>query len=427
MIDTKGLRIDTERLWADVMALAALTDPDKPYTRRSFSPRFDEGRRWLDGRFRQAGLATRIDAGGNLIGRREGDGGRNATLMLGSHSDTVPSGGRFDGIAGLVSALEVARVLGEAGIGLAHPLEIVDFLAEEPSEFGLSCIGSRAMAGVLTADMLALRDGQGRVLGAAIDAVGGDVARLDTARRDDIAAFLELHIEQGVVLERAGIDVGVVTGLVGIARFEIVFSGLAAHAGTTPMHLRKDAGVAAADTVVQVACFAAAHAKKHDPFVATCGVVEQWPNAANIVPERARIVVDARAMDHAVTDEFHAWLEAAIVAIATRHGCAVVFRVLSDTQPTPSDGGIQALLAESASARGISTRPLASGAGHDAAFIGRLAPMGMVFVPSKDGRSHCPEEWTEAAEIVAGATVLLEAVLRLDAQVRGLEPNGAQG
>lgn len=412
-----NLPIDGDRLWSDLMELAAITDPGMPYTRRSFSPRFLEGRAWLAKRFSEAGLAVRIDAGGNLIGRMDGTDARAGTIMIGSHSDTVPAGGRFDGVAGVVSALEIARSLRAAGRTLRHAIEVVDFLAEEPSEFGLSCVGSRAMSGMLTAEQLGYRDQTGEVLGHAIGRVGGDTSRLETARRDDVAAFFELHIEQGIVLEQGGIDLGIVTAIAGIARVEVIFEGRADHAGTTPMDLRSDAGLAAALTAAFVAERAGQDARGgNGHFVATTGVVEIAPNAANVVPGRARLVVDIRAEDHRVTERFLAALEQRTQEVA--HACRVTrsgWAVLSDTNPAACDGRLQVMLSQGAGALGYSTMPMASGAGHDAAFMTHIAPSAMIFVPCRDGRSHAPEEWAEPEAIAAGAAVIHDAILCFDA------------
>lgn len=421
-----NLPVDGGRLWADLMALGTITEPDRPYTRRSFSPLFLEGRDWLAKRFAAAGLAVRTDAGGNLIGRLDGARGDAGTIMIGSHSDTVPAGGRFDGVAGVIVALEIVRSLREAGRRLDCAIEIVDFLAEEPSEFGLSCVGSRAMTGRLTEAQLAYRDPAGERLDQAIRRVGGDPARLAAARRDDIVGFFELHIEQGIVLEQNRIDLGLVTGIAGIARVEMVFEGRADHAGTTPMDLRRDAGLAGAMTaafVAEAAGEAAAGGNGH--FVATTGIVEQAPNAANVVPGRARLVVDIRAEDHAATERFLAALDARSGEIAA--ACRVErarWALLSDTDPSPCDAGLQALLSQSAEALGYSYRAMASGAGHDAAFMAHVAPSAMVFVPCREGRSHAPEEWAEPDAIAAGAAVIHDAVLRLDAQRR---QNAAEG
>ena len=189
------LPVDADRLWDDIMALAAISDPERPYTRRSFTSLYQQGREWLTRRFAEAGLEVRIDAAGNLIGRRAGADSGLKAIVLGSHSDTVPSGGRFDGIAGVIAALETARSLKNAGVVLRHPLEVVDFLAEEPSEFGLSCVGSRGMAGALEPSMLALKGPGSEPLAEALRRVGGDPDRLAEAKREDVGVSLELHIE----------------------------------------------------------------------------------------------------------------------------------------------------------------------------------------------------------------------------------------
>src|SRR3954468_6173023 len=205
--DTKP-PINKNRLWDNHMALAAITDPDKPWTRRSFSPRFLDGRAWLRAQFLAAGMSVRIDAGANMIARLEGSVAGLPPIMLGSHSDTVPSGGRFDGISGILTALEEVRALQAAGYRSRHPIEIVDFLAEEPSEYGLSCVGSRAMVGELDPKMLTYTNAEGETLADAIKRVGGDPAAIAAMPKPEFVGYLELHIEQGIVLERNALDVG---------------------------------------------------------------------------------------------------------------------------------------------------------------------------------------------------------------------------
>lgn len=410
--------IDSDRLWNDLMALAAITDPDKPYTRRSFSPLFLKGRNWLKARFEDAGLTVRLDAAANLIGRLEGAGADVPTIMLGSHSDTVPSGGRFDGPAGVLAALEVVRAMNATGYRPRHAIEIVDFLAEEPSEYGVSCVGSRGMAGVLDEKMLAYTNAAAEKLSDAIDRVGGDVAHLDRARRSDVIGYLELHIEQGVVLQNSKIDLGLVTAIVGITRVEIIFEGAADHAGTTLMEYRKDASLAAAQLLLFVNEKAnALAARKQGHFVATAGIFEVQPNASNVVPGRARMVFDIRAENHAMIGEFLGALDAESQAIAERyHVKRARYDVLSSTKPTICDKHLLDLLKRGAQALGFSTMPLASGAGHDAAFVARIAPSAMVFIPCRDGKSHAPEEWTEKHQLAAGTAALYEAVRLLDGQ-----------
>lgn len=422
---TRNLPVDADRLWADVMALAGITDPARPYTRRSFSPLFLKGRDWLRTQFQAAGLTTRIDAAGNLIGRRDGADPARGAIAIGSHSDTVPSGGRFDGIAGVVTGLEIARALRDRDVVLRHSFEVIDFLAEEPSEYGLSCVGSRGMAGLLEPH-LALASPDGESLGDALTRVGGDPARLSEALRTDLRAFLELHIEQGPVLEQRGIDVGIVTSIAGIRRVEIVFEGAADHAGTTPMDMRRDALVAGARTAGFVRECAETLARGDAFFVATVGVFEIAPNAANVVPARCRLVIDIRTGDVALTERFVAAVERESASFA--HEARVErtsFKTLSDGAPVQCDAGLQTALRESAKNLGLSATDLASGAGHDAAFVSRLCPAAMVFIPCREGKSHAPEEWTERDALSAGAAVMFEALMTLDARLAPASDAGA--
>jgi N-carbamoyl-L-amino-acid hydrolase len=415
-----NLPLDGDRLWADVMDLAALTEPDRPYTRRSFTPLFLRGRNLVAKRFAEAGLTVRIDTAGNMIGRLEGADPTRGVIAVGSHSDTVPAGGRFDGIAGLATALEVVRALRDQGVRLEHTIEVIDFLAEEPSEYGLSCIGSRGMSGVLEPPMLEMTEPGGETLRAALCRVGGDPDRLAEAKRSDIKAFLELHIEQGIVLESQGLDVGIVTSLVGIRRMEIVFEGAADHAGTTPMHLRQDALVAGASTAVSVRAIAEQLASEGQGyFVATVGIFSVEPGASNIVPGRCRLVIDARSTNPALSARF---VEAIDQESAAHAAAARVKRLpiatLSDSTPVICDETVRAAMQQGARDLGLGTTDLASGAGHDAGFMSRISKSAMVFVPCKGGKSHVPEEWSDREQIAAGAAVILQAVKALDKTLR---------
>jgi N-carbamoyl-L-amino-acid hydrolase len=409
--------LDRQKLWDDLMALAAITEPDRPYTRRAFSPLFDEGRVWLAERMREAGLRTHVDAAGNLIGRREGTRASLPAIVVGSHSDSVPSGGRFDGMAGVAAGIAIARALAASGVDLEHPLEIVDFLAEEPNEFGLSCIGSRGISGRLTAEHLKVKSPRDETLAEALIRVGGNPAQLGAARRGDIEAALELHIEQGPVLEAESIDIGVVTAIVGITRFEIEFKGRAGHAGTTPMQGRRDPLIAAAQLVGWVrqrAVELAARGRGH--FVATVGIIEALPGGSNVIPRSARIVIDARSEIRVLMEEFRGALDQesrdAAQAANVERG---KFAILSDNMPAACDAHLQKVLAESAASLGLTSRAMASGAGHDMAFLAQVAPAAMLFIPCKEGRSHTPEEWASADAVAAGTRVLLDAILKIDA------------
>jgi N-carbamoyl-L-amino-acid hydrolase len=410
------LAIDRDALWADIVALGAITDPARPYTRRSFSPLFLEGRDWLTRRFADAGLSPHIDVAGNLIGRRPGSNPKAGTIMIGSHSDSVPSGGRFDGMAGIVAGIAIARALAETGTALRHNLEIVDFLAEEPSEYGVSCIGSRGVTGQLSATHLALRNKQDETLSEGLIRMGARPGELADAVRRDVRAAFELHIEQGPVLEARAIDVGIVTAIVGITRIEILFGGTAGHAGTTPMALRRDPLIAAARMIGWVRDAAAEFAARgQGHFVATTGIIEALPGASNVIPKTARIVIDARSEARAPMLEFLAALEAeSAVAAAAANVDLLRCERLSDGLPAACDPGLRGMLAASARRLGLSTMEMASGAGHDMAFLSLICPAAMVFIPCKAGRSHTPEEWTTPDSLAAGTEVLLDAVLRVD-------------
>jgi N-carbamoyl-L-amino-acid hydrolase len=403
------------RIAEDIDALAAITDPGRPYTRRAFTPTFLRGRDYLTRRFEAAGLETRIDAAGNLIGRRPGSVG-GKTIVLGSHSDTVPDGGRFDGIAGVVAALEVARALSDQHITLAHDLEIVDFLAEEVSIFGVSCIGSRGMAGVRPDEWLA-READGLTLVDGITQVGGDPAA--RSARTDIAAFLELHIEQGPVLENSHLDIGVVTAIAGITRIEIIVHGRADHAGTTPMRARHDALATAAHLVTGIEALALKLSDGPHHFAATVGEFGIEPGAANVVPSRARLLIDARAERRADMEVFLAQLKALVATTTAETGVTIDPPLtISDNLPTPCDPSVLQILDASAAAVGARHRRMASGAGHDTAFMARITRAAMLFIPCLGGRSHTPDEYAETTDIALGAAVLLEAVKRLDHELR---------
>jgi N-carbamoyl-L-amino-acid hydrolase len=410
--------IDQDRLWNDHMALAAITDPGKPWTRRSFSPRFLEGRAWLRERFLAAGMTVRLDAGANLIARLDGSVTDAPIIMLGSHSDTVPSGGRFDGISGILTALEAVRALQATNYALRHPIEIVDFLAEEPSEYGLSCVGSRAMVGELDAKMLTYTNTKGETLAEAIIRVGGDPAAIPYMKKPVIAGYLELHIEQGVVLESNQLDLGLVIGIAGITRVEIVLKGAADHAGSTLMRYRRDASLPAAELLLLVGREARGFAARNQGhFVATVGVLEISPNTANVVPGAARMIIDIRVEQAALAKEFVALLDRARGAFAARANVdRERFALLSQNAPARCDAHLRDLLGRSAANLGYSTKTLASGAGHDAAFLSHIGPSAMLFIPSKDGKSHCPEERSEPAQLAVGAATLFETIRLLDGQ-----------
>jgi beta-ureidopropionase / N-carbamoyl-L-amino-acid hydrolase len=413
------MAIDADRLWRRIAALSEITDPERPWTRRSFTPRFLEGREWLAAEFRAAGLETRIDAGGNLVGRLAGADPSLKPIVLGSHSDTVPSGGRYDGILGVLAALEVAQSFLERGDRLRHSLEIYDFLAEEPSEFGLSCIGSRALAGALTDEMLTFTRPDGMTLSEGVRYVGGRPEELASVRRapGSVAAYVEVHIEQGRVLESEGIAIGVVTDIVGIRRQRITVSGRADHAGATPMPLRADALVGAARLIE--AAYTRATARSHDPrpLVATFGRIEVSPNAANAVPGEAVLTLEVRSGDEEAVKAFGDRLLKDLAPELEAMRLSVKSEPISHMSPTACAPVVRSAIEAAATSLGLSTRDLPSGAGHDGVFVARTGPIGMIFVPCLDGRSHAPEESIEPHQAADGARVLAETVRLLDAKL----------
>jgi N-carbamoyl-L-amino-acid hydrolase len=406
-------RPSPERLAADLRALEALTRPDRPYTRRAFSDEDRAARQWLAGRMADAGLVPAVDAAGNQIGRRAGRAAGPA-LMVGSHLDTVEAGGRFDGIAGVVAGLEAARCLDAAGHRLRHPLDVVNFTCEEPSDFGLSTIGSRAMSGKLDAATAAsLRTRDGRTLAAAIDSVGGRAADLGAARRTaaDVRRYLELHIEQSASLDRAGIPFGIVTAIAAPSRYRVEIRGRQDHAGGTPMADRRDAAAAAAELVLLVERLARDAGRG---MVGTVGVIEARPNMINIVPGEADLLVDFRGIDPGAIADTIERFEAGAAEVAARRGVGIEWTSLMRDLPLTVDPDMVARAEAAAGAVGTPWRRLTSGASHDANHVARLCPIGLLFIPCRDGRSHCPEEWAEVEHLAAGTRVLLELLLRLD-------------
>lgn len=407
--------INTARYWQQLITLGDITDPDRPYTRRSFSECFLEGRAWLTEQMLAAGLTVYIDAAGNLIGHKVGKQPELGCIAIGSHSDSVPSGGRFDGIAGVIAGLECAQALQEHNITLNHNLEIIDFLAEEPSEWGISCIGSRGITGYLTQDLIETPHPQTQEkLADAITRMGGDTSQLSV--RTDIAKFLELHIEQGAVLEHQKVDIGIVTGIVGIIRLSLTLIGQAAHAGTTPMTLRKDTLVGAAEIILATEQLAQKFSDYSDGyFVATCGQILNRPNASNVISGQVQLVFDIRSDHREWMETFTQQLHFIIQKIITYRNLQLVeFERLTDTFPMQCNETLMSHIQAACKMHKCTHQYMPSGAGHDAAFLSKITPSAMIFVPSVNGKSHCPEEWTYEADLSRGISVLMQTLLTLD-------------
>lgn len=399
---------DPGRLWQRLMELGTISDPGPGVTRRSFSDTFLAGRTWLWERFAAAGLEVRLDHAGNLHGRLPGR--HDATVLVGGHSDSVPHGGRFDGALGVLSGLEIAETLRAQGEVPEYALEVVDFLAEEPSEYGLSCVGSRGFAGALTGADLERPGPGGERLGDAIRRVGGNpdvLAPVEPERA--LRCFLELHIEQGPVLERQPGSLGIVTDIAGIVRYRFRVMGQASHGGTTPMPERRDALVAAGRVAANV--YEAASAIPG--MVATVGRFNVSPNAVNVVPGLVEAVAEFRS---ASPQDLYGRSREVMAAALPREGalgCGYDFAEYMRTEPVAMSAHLQDALEAAAVQTGARPHRIFSGAGHDAVEISRRTDVGMLFCPSRDGLSHCPEEWTEPADIA-------RALLAYDRAVREL-------
>ncbi|WLG81975.1 Zn-dependent hydrolase [Pseudomonas sp. FP1911] len=414
------LELNIERLWNRVNTLSSFTLPDVPWTRRAFSPEFEQARQWLKAEFESAGLSVTLDAGGNLIGQLDGSEADLKTLISGSHCDTVVGGGRFDGIIGVLAALEVAHALKDAGQRLRHPFQVIDFLSEEPSDYGISCVGSRAFAGLLTAEMLASKNRAGESLAQAMTRIGGAPERLGQALREpgSTAAFVELHIEQGPVLESRGLPIGSVTNIVGIRRVGITVHGLPDHAGTTPMDLRRDALVGAAELIREARNMAADMSGNPHYVVATVGRLDVSPNVPNAVPGKVEMVLEVRSDSKQVLLDFPEHLLERCTPVLADLRLTVDSVPLTYADPTDCSTIVIEAVSEVAKQLGLPHMTMPSGAGHDAVYVGATGPMGMVFVPCLNGRSHCPEEWLEPQQLLDGTRVLAQTLIYLDGHLR---------
>ncbi len=412
------MQINGERLWQRVEALSRFTDPQRPWTRRAFTALHQQSREWLAECMREAGLQVSLDAAGNMIGRRPGRDDR-PPLVTGSHCDTVVDGGRFDGIIGVLAGIELAQAMDEAGILLSHPFEVVDFLSEEPSDYGISCVGSRGMVGLLEPSMLRSPNPEGETLAQGMRRVGARPDQLHAPLRTpgSIAAFVELHIEQGPVLESRSVPIGVVSHIVGIRRVALTVQGRPDHAGTTPMELRQDALVAASRMIDAAHRRASQLSAGADYVVATVGRIDMAPNVPNAVPGLVEMVLEVRSDNVEVLDTFPEAIMAETADDLRRLRTTSQMRELSRSAPTPCDARVMKAIEAAAANKGYASLVLPSGAGHDAAYMARIGPMGMVFIPCKGGRSHCPEEWVEPEQLHDGAKVLAETVMRLDREL----------
>ena len=403
------LRVNGARIGEHLSALAEFgKNPQGGVSRVAYSEADAHGREYVLGLMRAARLETNIDAAGNLIGRRAGSEATLKPLLFGSHIDSVPEGGNYDGDVGSLGAIEVAQTLAENNIVTRHPLEVIIFQNEEG---GL--VGSEALVGGLTEKALNLVSNSGKTIRDGIKFIGGDLAKLSSVKRDkgSIAAYLELHIEQGGTLEAEHIDIGVVEGIVGINQWDVTVEGFANHAGTTAMNNRQDALLAAAKFIEAVNRVVTSIPGRQ---VGTVGRIRALPGAPNVIPGKVILSLELRDLDAAKIQMLFEKIRTEADQIAKASKTTFDFKEINVNIPAPTDARIRSLIDQSAKELGLSTKQMPSGAGHDAQDMARLAPVGMIFIPSVGGISHSPKEFSRPQDITNGANMLLHTLLKLD-------------
>ena len=402
------LRVNGERVNAWLAAFDKIGRTPTGINRVAYSPADLQGRAFTLDLFRQAGLVPRIDAAGNIYGRFAGTDASLKPILIGSHVDSVTDGGNYDGPVGTFSAIEVARSLKEQNVRLRHPVDVVCWQNEEGGT-----IGSKLAIDDLTDADLDKVARSGKTIREGIAIVGGDVTkRKDAVKKSgDFACYIELHIEQGGLLEKAGLQIGVVQGIVGLRWMEVTINGMANHAGATPMDQRHDAMLAAAKFTVAVNDAVTGEPGRQ---VATVGRVTVLPNTTNVIAQQVVLTVDLRDLDNTKLTRFASRFEQLGREIGIATGTTFAFRNLVSSEPALADPTVMGWIESSATALGLTKQRMPSGAGHDAQEISRIAPMGMIFVPSVGGISHSPKEFTKAEDVAHGADVLLNAVMAAD-------------
>jgi N-carbamoyl-L-amino-acid hydrolase len=405
-----SLRVNSQRLEQHIAALAEFgRNAHGGLDRVAFSDADIQSRKYLVSLMKDAGLDVIVDEAGNIIGRRKGLASKLPPIMFGSHSDTVPDGGKYDGSLGVLGAIECVQVLQENNIQTKHPLEVVVFTDEEG---GLA--GSRAMTGTLTPDALEVVSHSKKTIRQGIIDIGGDPEKLDRVIRKagDIKAFLEIHIEQGKILETKNIDIGVVEGIVGISWWNVTIEGFSNHAGTTPMDMRQDALLAASHLVIAVNRVVTSVPGSQ---VGTVGRIKAEPGAPNVIPGKVVMSLELRDLSGEKIQSLFEKIEKEAQTIAKRTETKISFSSIDAMAiPAPTDMRIRKYIDESAKELGLSTLFMPSGAGHDAQDMAKIAPTGMIFIPSVGGISHSPKEFSRPEDMANGVNVLLHTILKID-------------
>jgi N-carbamoyl-L-amino-acid hydrolase len=402
------LRVNGARLNEHLTALSEFgKNPQGGVSRVAYSEADRQGREYVMGLMRAARLDVSIDAAGNLIGRRAGSDNSLKPILFGSHIDSVPEGGNFDGDVGSLGAIEVAQTLFENKVTTRHPLEVIIFQNEEG---GL--IGSEAVVGQLSEKEFDLVNKSGKTVRDGIKFIGGDLSKLSTVKREkgSIAAYLELHIEQGGTLEAERVDIGVVEGIVGINWWDVTIEGFANHAGTTAMNNRQDALLAAAKFIEAVNRVVTSVPGRQ---VGTVGRIQALPGAPNVIPGKVVCSLELRDLDAAKIQMLFERIKTEAASIAKASRVTLDFKPLNTNIPAPTDPRVRAIIDQSAKELGLTTKQMPSGAGHDAQDMARIGPVGMIFIPSIGGISHSPKEFSRPKDIENGANVLLGAVMKV--------------
>jgi hydantoinase/carbamoylase family amidase len=391
-------------LRADLEAAARIgADERGGVSRFAWTPELEQANAWLMERLAELELSAELDSAGNVLGRWES--GEGKAVLLGSHLDTVPNGGRFDGALGVLAALDVVRRLRADGVKPRRPVWVASFNDEEGARFQTGMLGSRAFCGECD-----LEDWGRRGIPEAMGEAGQDFVRLAEARRvDEVGAYLELHIEQGPVLERGGVDLGVVTAITGILGFRARFLGEANHAGTTPMDHRRDALVGAARAVLALR----EEARTRDDMTANVGVISAEPGGFNVVPGTAEFTIDVRSPSTERYAELGPFVQETLTAIAVDEGLELELAETHRKPPVALDADLQDALEAAAREEGATTLRMPSGAGHDAMVLAHHVPAAMLFVPSRGGLSHTPDEYSSESHCQLGADVLARTVRML--------------
>jgi N-carbamoyl-L-amino-acid hydrolase len=406
-------KVNSERLNQSLADLGRFGDSPRGMQRIAFSPPEIEARGFVSDLMQQIGFEVRVDAAGNLIGALSGLDDGMQPIMMGSHIDTVPSGGKYDGALGVMAAIEVCHTLRDQGIVTRHPLEVVAFTNEEGGRFRRGLQGSRAMGDLLEDADHTATDEDGETLADLLPLVGGDASKLESAvrRRGSAAAYLELHIEQGPNLIQSGNPIAVVTGITGRTVCSARVLGAANHAGTTPMDGRHDALVAASMVVLAVQEISGIEELCR---VSTVGVLHSHPNGVNVIPGEVEMEIELRDLDMDRMATAEKRLMEKCAEIAEHERLEIVVERSELEHSTPTHPRLQELIGAAASDLGLATEPLPSGAGHDAQAVARFTDIGMIFVPSLDGISHSPREYTSPEDCTNGANALLNTLIGAD-------------